>query len=302
MTALEPGVLPRTVTAFAPAKVNLSLEILGKRSDGFHELRSVVFGLGLADRVEVCLRNDPGIGLSCSDASLGRPDNLAYRAAALLASRYQPSRGVSIRLEKSIPVAGGLGGGSSDAATTLMACNAVWGLGLSREELAGLGSELGSDVALFFQLPAALMTGRGEEVRAIRPVWSGWALLVFSGPAVSTKAVYGAFRREDASDRRVDPGSIERATSALALAALLVNDLEPAVFRVCRRVQEVFEPLNRNGFAPFRVSGAGSTLYRLYDDYGEAVETGRRIETEVKGVATQVVSVPHVPGDPEYNE
>ncbi len=186
--------------AAACGKVNFTLEIKGLREDGFHDLRSLAIGVDLCDQIRCKANPGRGLSLSCSDPGLSNAGNLAWRAVELLASRCGLAPDVEIELIKSIPVGAGMGGGSSDAATTLRLCNDLWRVGLDRSSLADLGADLGSDVPLFFSLPSVVITGRGEHVEPVTMRWSGWVVLVFAGVAVSTAEVYRAWRREDARD------------------------------------------------------------------------------------------------------
>ena len=244
----------------APAKINLTLEVHGPRSDGFHELRSLVVGIGLADRLRCVPRreNDRGFRFRCDDPALAGDDNLAARAARRLAEHHGQPAAFTLELAKRIPVGGGLGGGSSDAAAALRLCDRFHEPGTEPAELARLGAELGSDVPLFFALPAAVMTGRGEVVEPVKLAWSGWVVLVLAGVPVSTAEVYRAWRAEDARGR---PRGMDEAAcaakSAAELAVCLTNELEPAVFRTAPEVRQVFEGLARLGEEPVRVSGGG---------------------------------------------
>ncbi len=282
-----------SAAAQACAKINLTLRVLGKRADGFHELESLVVGADLCDRVECTIDSEPGISLACNDPALAQPDNLVCRAAAHLAKRRGLDPALRIKLDKKIPVGAGLGGGSSDAAATLRICNQLWMTGLDDTELASLGADLGSDIPLFFGLPSVLMTGRGERVTPMLLCWSGWALLAFAGPLVPTASVYRAWRPSDVAPHSDD--QVERlaeASSAQELSAMLINDLEAAVFRVSPTVAHVYDELNRLGIGPMRISGAGSALYRLFDERAEACEAASRIEAEDPRVETTVVAVP----------
>ena len=162
----------RGLTARACGKINLTLDVLGRRDDGFHELRSLVIGVDLADRVRCVRRSAGGIVLRCSDPALAGSENLTVRAAQAFAQRAGCKVNLAIELDKRIPVAAGMGGGSSDAAATLLLCNDLFLTGLSTGELARMGAEIGSDVPLFFHLPAVLMTGRGDVVASITLRWS----------------------------------------------------------------------------------------------------------------------------------
>lgn len=155
------------LTTHPCAKVNLTLAVTGKRDDGYHELRSLVVGVDLRDSLTAEPVAESQITLRCSDPTLGGEANLAWKAAAALAARAGGPVGARVALTKRVPTGGGLGGGSSDAAAALRLCNRLWSLDLGVRELAAIGAEIGSDVPLFFGLPAAVMAGRGEIVRPV---------------------------------------------------------------------------------------------------------------------------------------
>jgi len=285
------------VAATASAKINLTLDVLGRRDDGYHELRSLVIGIGLCDRVRCSVRAESGVELTCNNQALRGVDNLAYLAAMKLTRHVGHDPAVRIELEKRIPIAAGLGGGSSDAATTLRLCNDLWGAGLDGRQLTSIGAEIGSDVPLFFSLPSAVITGRGEQVEPVTLYWSGWVLLVFVSAAVSTTQVYRAWRPEDAADMPTGSDrALIQATTADEVSALVSNHLEPAVFRVAPAVALAYEELNRAGLGPMRVTGAGSTLYRLFDDKEAAGCAAREVEDLHLDVTTSVVAAPVGPG------
>ncbi len=296
-TALYKTMATHSVTANTPAKINLTLDVLGTRDDGYHELRSLVIGVDLCDRVRCALVDAPGVSLTCSAPALSNRDNLACRAADCLARHLGREPSARIDIEKRIPVAAGLGGGSSDAAAALRLLNELWDGGLTTRELAAIGADVGSDVPLFFSLPGAVMTGRGELVEPVALCWTGWVLLMFVDQAVSTRKVYQAWRPSDGAD--ADPGrasAIRAATTAGEVSAHLSNDLEGAVFRVAPNVARVYERLSGAGLGPIRVSGAGSTLYGLFDDRDEACRAARKIEDLHIGIETAVVAAPVGPG------
>lgn len=285
------------VSITAPAKINLTLEVLGRRDDGFHEIRSLAIGVDLCDRLHVRNTGDGDVTLVCNDASLANRANLAHRAAALLAQRLDGSHGAAIELDKRIPLGGGMGGGSSDAASVLVACNTLWNAGLSSGELAAIGAELGSDVPLFFSLPAVVMTGRGERVEPVEMRWSGWVLLALIDEFVSSEKVYAGWREEDESSRRHDRETrLIEACDAAAINELASNDLQSAVCRNSPRVANVLASLRASGLGPLHVSGAGSTLFRLFDEREEALAVARSIKTAQPGVRTTVVAAPGGPG------
>ena len=166
---LAPG---DTVHVLAPAKINLYLEILGKRPDGYHEIATLMLAVELFDELDLDLDESGRLSLRCDELGLSTgPDNLVLRAARLLKDRARCPHRAKIHLTKRIPWAAGLGGGSSDAAGTLAGLNELWQLNLAAAELASIGSEIGSDVPFFFHTPAAWCTGRRRESNAGK----GWA-------------------------------------------------------------------------------------------------------------------------------
>jgi len=164
------------LTLRAYAKVNLTLEALSVRADGYHEIASIMQTIDVSDTVT--LEDGDGITMECNRPELNSPDNLALRAARLLQAHSGYEGGSLITLEKNIPISSGLGGGSSDAAATLIGLNELWGLGISNEELSGLGAELGSDVTFFLKGGTAIAIGRGEQVRGLPPAGLRWFLLL----------------------------------------------------------------------------------------------------------------------------
>ena len=263
------------VSVVAPAKVNLYLEIIGRRPDGYHDLATLMLATDLADELRFAADDAGRVSLTCDEPGLATgPTNLIVRAADLLRRRTGCPLGAKIALAKRIPWAAGLGGGSSDAAAALAGLNGLWGLGLSVAELAGLGAELGSDVPFFFAGPAAWCTGRGEVVR---PVKSGGFDLVLAKPAegLDTAAVYREYAAGHAGgSREADPpaGLLDAlaAGDAAGVAARLFNRLEGPAFALsaaaadlARRVDEL-RPLGR------LLSGSGACVFALARDRGDA--------------------------------
>lgn len=275
------------------AKINLSLEVIGRRSDGFHEMRSIAIGVDVRDGLRLSRSQRDNITIACEVPELAGPSNLAVKAVSLMAQRFALGSGLHIELAKRIPIGSGLGGGSADAAAALSLCNDLCRLGLDRAALQSLGAEIGSDVPLFFDLPGASVSGRGEIVSPVRLTWRGCAMLVFTGAHVSTPEVYGAWTPHDAShSMAMDPSKIISADTALELNERLVNQLEPAVFRVAPAVAEVFEELHRLGHGPLRVSGAGSVFYKLFDDKNAAHDAADKVAQTCSRVTTMIVAAP----------
>ncbi|MEM6985403.1 MAG: 4-(cytidine 5'-diphospho)-2-C-methyl-D-erythritol kinase, partial [Pseudomonadota bacterium] len=170
----------------APAKLNLFLHILGRRSDGYHELQTAFQLLDYGDELDFAVRPDGALALSCDDASLETDDNLVMRAAAALRRASGVSQGASIRLHKRLPSGGGVGGGSSDAATTLVALNALWNAGLSLEQLAVIGRDLGADVPVFVHGQSAFAEGIGERLTPVSLPSRAYLVLHAKNSAVDT--------------------------------------------------------------------------------------------------------------------
>jgi len=303
MAAIAPEINLATAVGMAPAKLNLTLEVLGRRDDGFHDIRSLVIGIALSDVIAATSTVEPTITVATNVPSLDMPENLAARAAHLLRNTGRTSCGVALTIAKRIPIGGGLGGGSSDAAAALRLCKKLWSLDLPDSELAAIGAELGSDVPLFFALPSAFITGRGERVEEARMAWSGWVLLVSVDTVVSTPAVYETWSR---LNRRKEPTGDHRgllgAASAEAVMKMTFNDLEPAVFEVAPRVRRAFDAVHALRLGTFRVSGAGSTLYRLYEEECAARHAAGIIEAEGIGNRTVVAAAPIGAGSIQIEE
>lgn len=282
-----------TLVATAPAKINLTLDILGRREDGFHELRSLAIGVGLTDRIRCRATPDPGVRVDCSDASLASKDNLAAQAVQRLAKREGINAAIRIEIEKRIPVAAGLGGGSSDAATTLRLCDQLWNTRLDAAALAEVGSKIGSDVALFFHLPAAVMTGRGERVEPVSMCWQGWVVLVMPDVRVATADVYRTWAPQRMGAHRSGMDEAIRACRwAREITELASNQLESAAFQLCPALASLQQQVNHLTDRTFRVSGSGSTMFTLYDDQEEAAAAARTIEERCPQVKTTVAAAP----------
>jgi 4-diphosphocytidyl-2-C-methyl-D-erythritol kinase len=181
----------RSIDAFAPAKLNLFLHVVGRRSDGYHLLESLMVLLGFGDRMRFTLRDDDAILRVQGNERIPADDDLCIRAARMLALRTGCRRGVAIAIDKRIPLGGGLGGGSSNAATTLLALNRLWGLGLSRERLCAVAAELGSDVPFFVFGESAWATGVGEKLRAMS-VPPAWFVVLMPAAEVPTARIFAS--------------------------------------------------------------------------------------------------------------
>jgi 4-diphosphocytidyl-2-C-methyl-D-erythritol kinase len=262
-----------TVHVLAPAKINLYLEILGKRPDGYHDIATLMLAVELFDELDLDLDGSGSLSLSCDVPGLSTgPDNLVLRAAGLLQSRTGCSKGAKIHLTKRIPWAAGLGGGSSDAAATLAGLNELWQLNLSAAELAEMGAEIGSDVPFFFHTPAAWCTGRGEKVAPVN-VGRAFDLVLVKPPiGLSTAEVYRNCGWSESAARNTEADILEAlvAGDVERIAKGLHNRLQDAAFRLAPSVAELYRRLRNTGAAGCLLSGSGSCLFALCRDRQEA--------------------------------
>lgn len=275
------------LTVRAPAKINWTLRVLGRRSDGYHDIESLVSPVSLYDDLSFSAAGEAGVRLFCDVPDVPVDENnLIIRAARRLAEVSRVSGGVECRLTKRIPVGGGLGGGSSNAASTLTALNRLWRLDWPVWRLAEVAAELGSDVPLFLHGGAVIMTGRGERIRPARLGWQGWVVLVFPGIPVSTAAVYKAWR--PAGERSSGPASgaghpgesepgvlspeqfAKTPSGAVQWMEWTFNMLEEPALEVCPVLGELVRRLTAMASRPVRVSGSGSTLFTAFDSRDEA--------------------------------
>jgi len=254
----------------APAKINLFLEVLGKRPDGYHEIRTIMQAVSLYDELEFRLRPDGRVVLRADGEGLPPPEeNLVVRAAHLLKEHAGCELGADIYLRKAIPAGGGLGGGSSDCAATLRALSRLWNLHLAPEQLMELGARLGSDVPFFVRGGTALCEGRGERVRALPVGGAFHYVLLMPGLSVDTGRAYAALGRAltkprggiriEAVESALEAGDVEH------LSGCLYNSLQVAAFLVAPelgRLWRTLEPACRKaGCLALMVSGSGSTIF-----------------------------------------
>jgi 4-diphosphocytidyl-2-C-methyl-D-erythritol kinase len=266
------------VVVRAPAKVNLFLEVLAKRPDGYHEIATLLVAVSLYDTLEFKEDSSGAVRLRCDVPELTTgADNLVRKAADLLRQRTGCARGADIRLTKRIPLAAGLAGGSTDCAAALAGLNRLWRLGLSRDELARLGGELGSDVPFFFHTPAAWCTGRGEVVTPLaldRPLDF---VIVKPDAGLSTAEVY---RGVTVPDRPRTGDEVRRAAEAGDVEAVgrqLHNRLQESAERLRPEIAAGLERLRAEGPAGQLMSGSGTSLFALCRDPGEAQRLARGV-------------------------
>jgi 4-diphosphocytidyl-2-C-methyl-D-erythritol kinase len=273
----------------APAKINFALDVLHKRSDGFHEVEMIMTTIDLADRVELSLLNDDKIHIHSHNRYV--PDdqrNLAFQAAQLLKDRFNVKKGVLISIEKTIPVAAGLAGGSSDAAATLRGLNKLWNLGLTMDELAELGSEIGSDVSFCVYGGTALAKGRGEMITELPAPPTCWVILAKPFIGVSTAEVY---RRLDTN--KMDHPNIRGMIEAInehdyqKVSKNVGNVLEDVTLNLHPEVALIKEQMKRFGADAVLMSGSGPTVFGIVQHDSRM----HRIYNGLRGFCDQVFAV-----------
>ncbi|MBJ6725333.1 4-(cytidine 5'-diphospho)-2-C-methyl-D-erythritol kinase [Geomesophilobacter sediminis] len=270
----------------APAKVNYRLDVLRRRADGYHDLRMVMQRVDLSDDVEIRLVDEPGIRVTCGkDGVPDGPGNIAWRAADALLQLSDYRGGIDIDITKRIPVAAGLGGGSSDAATVLMGVNELLGLNLSEQRLREIGVKLGADVPFFIFKKTAIAEGIGDQLTALENMPKVWVVLANPGVHVSTGWVYQNLQLTADRPVAIIPNSY---AGVKDVCGILSNDLEPVTFSKFPVVQELKELLAAWGAAGSLMSGSGATVFALFEDEATAKQVANRV-TEEKGWFAEAV-------------
>lgn len=259
------------VCRLAPAKINLGLDVLAQRPDGFHDIRTIFQSIALTDRLT--LRSAPDLTLTCTVAHLAGDDNLVLRAARLLRERHAPGRGAAIHLEKAIPAAAGLGGGSSDAAATLAGLAALWDLDLPAGVLPALAAGLGSDVAFFLEGGTRLATGRGERLERLPDLPPAWVVLWLPRIDIPNKTAT-LYRQLREAEKCPSAGFDAVLTAVWGKRWPEPGTIHNTFWAVYRRefpdlVREAESARNRTG-TPFALSGAGPCLFAAFPDEATA--------------------------------
>lgn len=270
-----------SVTARAHAKINLDLRVLGTRPDGFHELRTVFQALALHDTITCTPRSGP-FAVECDTAGVPLDEsNLVWRAAAALwraLRRQGPVRDVVVRLEKQIPVQAGLGGGSADAAATLVALAKTWRADVRPSQLADVAAGLGADVPFFLSGGTALGLGRGDEIYPLADMPRHWVVLLVPGFGVSSRDAFSWYDAE----RDLDRGAPAREPQHVpgpwpSRAAQMINDLETPIARHHPEIDQMKAALRRAGALAAAMSGSGSTVFGLFQKRRDAVTACERL-------------------------
>ncbi len=270
------------LTLPAYAKINLTLEVLGSRDDGYHEIASVFQTIDLADSLS--LQSGEGIDLECNIPDLASPQNSVLRAAKALAQETGCEKGALIRLQKHIPIGGGLGGHSADQAAALQGLNELWGLGLERQKLLQLGARLSSDTPFFLHGGTALIQGRGEKVTPLSPLPETW--LVLLTPAIEpipdkTARLYARLSPSHFTSGHLTQRFIEQLWQGRrADDSLLFNVFEPIAFDFFPQLDWYRRQMLEAGAAAVHLAGAGPTLFALVPDRTSGEFMCNRLEDE----------------------
>lgn len=273
--------MTQTIACPAPAKLNLFLHVVGRRPDGYHLLQTLFRFIDLHDTLHFALRQDGAVRRSNAIEGVAEDQDLCVRAARLLQDETGCKLGVDIAVEKRIPMGGGLGGGSSDAATTLIALNRLWGLGLSRERLMQLGLRLGADVPVFVFGENAFAEGVGEQLQAF-PLPEAWYVVLFPPAHVPTVKIFTH------PELTRDSVSITmRALSELMLRdrRKLRNDLQSVVCRLYPEVARYIAWLNEYGEA--MMTGSGACVFAGFESRDQAEAVVKQLPQDMKGVVAQ---------------
>lgn len=263
---------------FSPAKINLFLHVTGRRSDGYHTIQTAFQFLDFCDELHFAPNAAGEITLVTPVADILPQQNLIVRAAKLLQQKTQCQVGATISIQKNIPMGAGLGGGSSNAATTLLALNYLWQTNLSLAELAQLGLQLGADVPVFVYSHAAWAEGVGEKLQPIN-FPERWCLLLFPACHVPTQEIYSA-------------SELTRDSTPLTIEEYLLrgghNDLEPVVRKRYPVVDEALQCLVK--FAPAKMTGSGSAVFALFESKAAAQDVFEKLPKHISGMVTRTLN------------
>ncbi|MGZ4031171.1 MAG: 4-(cytidine 5'-diphospho)-2-C-methyl-D-erythritol kinase [Tumebacillaceae bacterium] len=274
-------------TEKAQAKINLTLDVLHKRPDGYHEVEMVMQTVDLSDHLTFTEWDKDEIVLTCTAPYIPLDErNLVYQAAHLVKRTFGVEKGIRIHIDKRIPVAAGLAGGSSDAAATLRGLNKVWELGQSLDQLAELGAKIGSDVPFCIYGGTAIARGRGEKIEHLPKVCPTWVVLVKPPIAVSTAEVYGRLRADEIEEHPDTAGMVEALVTGdvQQISAKMGNVLEQVTFGMYPEVERIKQQLLKFGAQGALMSGSGPTLFALVERESKAT----RIYNAVRGFSREV--------------
>jgi len=266
----------------APAKINLTLEVLGKRPDGYHEIRSVIQTVNFCDSFQF-VQGD-GIQINCDMAGWLPEQSLIAKAVKLLQEATGCNKGATVEIKKSIPLLSGLGGDSSDAAAALYGLNQLWKLELSQTKLMEMGSQLGSDVPFFFMGGTALMEGRGEQITPLHPLPHQWVILIIPGIPMlpgKTKRAYSLLQPSHYTDGKNTEKLITHLKSGKGFsAAALFNTFENVSFSRSGELTEYRDHILKIGAQDIHLAGSGPTMFTMLEEKSRAEDLLIRLKNQ----------------------
>lgn len=266
----------------AYAKINLILRVLEKLKSGYHKIETVMQRVDLYDNMGFELMEDDNVIISCNNAELIDEENLAYKAAQLLKKKYGIDTGIKIAIEKNIPISSGLGGGSSNAASTLFALNKLWKLKLGDKKLVELGSQIGSDVPFFVSGDSAFVSGTGDKIKLIKKPYKMNVILINPGFRMPTKNVYKMLDKVKKSKAK-KPSALNMVKAMEkndmhSIASNVYNDFEEVLFKKHAVLKDIKVNLIKNRALNATISGSGPTVFGIFD----SIYTAREAYYELK--------------------
>lgn len=268
-----------------PAKINLSLDVIGKREDGYHDLIMIMQSVSLYDQVLV-EKTDSGITIECDKSGIPlNEDNICYKVAHIMKTKFNIDGGIKISINKNIPIAAGLAGGSTDAAGVIQAMNILYELKLNDQEMGKIGLLVGADVPFCIKRGTALAEGIGEVLKELKPV-KAWCVLAKPDIAVSTRSVFKAFRLDEVTRHPNTNGLLEfiEGEDLLSLSENMVNVLETVTIKEYPIIFEIKNIMMEMGSLGSLMSGSGPTVFGLFEHHRDAEKCYHRLSDYLKEV------------------
>ena len=266
------------------SKINLTLNILSKREDGYHEIETIMQSINLADKVIITkTRDDEGIIIKCNHSQVPVDNqSLAYKSAEKILKKYGIEKGVKIEIDKKIPLASGMAGGSANSATILVGLNKVFDLGLNNKELRGIGEELGMDVPFCIQNGTALAYQRGEKITPLSPIFPPlWIVVINPGIRISTQWAYFNLNLKQAKNKKNHTKNMLKALnkgSPQEIAKNLYNSFEGLVIKTFPEIGDIKDNLINKGALGALMSGSGSTVFGIAQNEKEAISIYKKLK------------------------
>lgn len=285
------GRIMNEISIKAMGKINLGLDVLGKRADGYHEVRMIMQSVELGDTLKFTKTEEEGIKIRTNKKDLPTDENnLVYKAIKLMQEEYKLPGGIKVSLEKQIPVAAGMGGGSTDAAAALIGMNKLFALGLTEERLKELGLKLGADVPFCIMGGTALAEGIGEVLTALPAAPSCYVLIARPDIEVSTKEVYGSLYAESIKSRPDITGMIQSVwnKNLSGIADRMENVLEAVTVKKHPVIEQLKDKMRQEGAMDAMMSGSGPTVFGIFPDAVQAGEAYKQIVSSGLSAQTYV--------------